>query len=57
MATSNDVRNIARKNKGKVKEAAGKLTGNAKAERNGQIDQVKAGAKQTVEKVKDVLKK
>jgi uncharacterized protein YjbJ (UPF0337 family) len=57
MATTDKAKNVAQKSKGKIKEEAGKLTGNSKVERNGQIDQVKANAKQTGEKMKDTLKK
>jgi len=57
MTTSNDIKNTAQKTKGKFKETTGKLTGNDRAERNGKIDQVKAGAKQTGEKIKDIVKR
>jgi uncharacterized protein YjbJ (UPF0337 family) len=57
MATSNKVKNVLEKTKGKVKEGFGKLTGNAKVERDGKIDQVMGNVKQTGEKIKDVLGK
>ncbi len=46
--------------KGRVKEAAGALTGDAKLKREGQVDQAVGKVKQTAEKmidkVKDVVK-
>lgn len=46
--------------KGRLKEAAGALTGDKKLKRDGQVDQAAGKIKQTVEKaidkVKDVLK-
>lgn len=42
--------------KGKVKEAAGKLTGDKRTETEGEVDQVKGDAKHKVEDVKDVAK-
>ena len=47
--------------KGRVKEAAGSLTGDAKLKREGQLDQTVGKIKQTAEKVidkaKDAVKK
>lgn len=47
--------------KGRVKEAAGALTGDAKLKREGQLDQtvgkVKQSADKMIEKVKDAVKK
>jgi uncharacterized protein YjbJ (UPF0337 family) len=57
MASTDKVKNVAQKTKGKIKEQTGKLTGNSKLERHGNIDQVKANAKQVGEKLKDALKK
>ncbi len=57
MASTDKVKNVAQKAKGKIKEQTGKLTGNSKLERHGNIDQVKANAKQVGEKLKDALKK
>ena len=49
------------KAKGKLKEAAGSVTGNAKLEREGQADQAVADVKEAVgnvlDKAKDLLKK
>jgi uncharacterized protein YjbJ (UPF0337 family) len=42
--------------KGRVKEAAGALTGDAKLKREGKTDQVAGKIKQTVEKVIDKVK-
>ena len=44
------------KMKGRVKEAAGALTGNAKLKRKGRVDQATGGVKQTVEDVIDWFK-
>jgi len=43
--------------KGRVKEAAGTLTGNKKLKRRGQADQAAGKLKQKMEKVIDKLKK
>ena len=42
--------------KGRVKEAAGALTGDAKLKREGQLDQTVGKVKQTAEKAIDKLK-
>ncbi len=42
---------------GKVKEAAGRLTGDEGLEAEGQGDQAKGHVKEAAEKVKDVFKK
>jgi uncharacterized protein YjbJ (UPF0337 family) len=42
--------------KGRVKEAAGALTGDAKLKREGQLDQTVGKVKQTAEKVIDKVK-
>ena len=42
--------------KGRVKEAAGALTGDAKLKREGQLDQTVGRVKQTVEKMIDKVK-
>ena len=42
--------------KGRVKEAAGALTGDAKLKREGQVDQTAGKVKQQAEKVIDKLK-
>jgi uncharacterized protein YjbJ (UPF0337 family) len=43
--------------KGRIKEAAGALTGNDKLRRQGKTDQAVGKAKQTVDKVADAVKK
>jgi uncharacterized protein YjbJ (UPF0337 family) len=45
-----------RKAKGKVKEAAGKTTGNRKLQAKGKADQAKAGANRGAQRVKDTLR-
>jgi len=50
-------KNATQRAKGKVKEAAGKATGNERLRRRGKTDQAKAKVKQTGEKVKDALRK
>jgi uncharacterized protein YjbJ (UPF0337 family) len=42
--------------KGKVKEVAGKVTGDSKTEAEGQGDQVKGKVKNTIGGIKDTLK-
>jgi len=56
MATTDKAKNTAQGAKGKVKEAAGKATGNDKLEAKGKVDQTKADLKQAGEKVKDAFK-
>jgi len=46
----------SQKLKGRVKEAAGALTGNAKLKRKGRADQAAGSMKQTVEDVIDWVK-
>jgi uncharacterized protein YjbJ (UPF0337 family) len=50
-------KNTAQRAKGKIKEAAGKATGNERLRRQGKADQVKGKIKQVGEKVKDALRK
>jgi uncharacterized protein YjbJ (UPF0337 family) len=50
-------KNRAQRGKGKVKESAGKATGNERLRRRGKADQLKGKLKQTGEKVKDALKR
>ena len=57
MSTTDKTKNVAQKTKGKAKESIGKVTGNAKLERKGKIDQVKGSAKQTGEKLKDAARR
>jgi uncharacterized protein YjbJ (UPF0337 family) len=57
MATVDKAKNSAQRAKGKVKEAAGKATGDDKLRNKGKADQMKGNLKQAGEKVKDALKK
>ena len=57
MATTDKAKNTAQRAKGKVKEAAGTITGNDKLRSEGKADQRKGNLKQAGEKVKDVFKK
>jgi uncharacterized protein YjbJ (UPF0337 family) len=57
MATTDKVKNSAQRAKGKVKEAAGTVTGNDKLRNEGKADQRKGNLKQAGEKVKDAFKK
>jgi uncharacterized protein YjbJ (UPF0337 family) len=57
MATADKASNSAQRAKGKVKEAAGKLTGNESLEAKGKTDRMKGELKQAGEKVKDAFKK
>ena len=56
MATTDKAKNSAQRAKGKVKETAGKVTGNTKLERKGKADQTKGNLKQAGEKVKDAFR-
>ena len=51
------IKGAAEQAKGKVKEIAGKATGDIKLEAEGKADQVKGNLKQAGEKVKDAVKK
>ena len=57
MGLGDKIRNAATKLTGKAKEATGKATGNDRLKAKGRNDQVKAGLKQTAEKVKHAFKK
>ena len=57
MATSDKAKNDAQRAKGKVKEVAGKVTGNNKLQAKGKADQRKGNLKQSGEKVKDAFRK
>lgn len=57
MAGRDKARNTAQNAKGKVKEAAGKATGNRKLENKGKSDKAKGSLKQAGEKVKDAVRK
>jgi uncharacterized protein YjbJ (UPF0337 family) len=50
-------KNTAQRAKGKIKETAGKATGNERLRRQGKADQMKGKIKQAGEKIKDALKK
>ncbi|WP_037898688.1 CsbD family protein [Streptomyces sp. NRRL S-350] len=56
MGTDDKMRNMAEKAGGKVKEAAGKATGDRTIEAKGKADQAKSDLKQAGEKIKDVGK-
>jgi uncharacterized protein YjbJ (UPF0337 family) len=57
MAATDKAKNTAQKAKGKVKESAGKATGNDKLRAKGKVDQKKGDLKQAGEKVKDAFRK
>jgi uncharacterized protein YjbJ (UPF0337 family) len=52
----NKTRNAARKAKGQLKEAAGRVTGDERLEAEGRADKTKANLKQAGEKVKDAFR-
>ena len=56
MGTTDKAKNTAQSAKGKVKEAAGKVTGNDKLRSKGKVDQKEGDLKQAGEKVKDALR-
>jgi uncharacterized protein YjbJ (UPF0337 family) len=57
MGRKDKARNVAQKVTGKVKEGAGKVTGDRVLEAEGRGDQVAGDLKQAGEKVKDAVKK
>ena len=57
MSAEDKAKNIAEQAKGKVKEGAGKVTGNERLEAEGHGDQAKGNLKQAGEKVKDAFMK
>jgi uncharacterized protein YjbJ (UPF0337 family) len=57
MTTTDKAKNTAQQTKGKLKEAAGALSGNDKLRAEGIADQTKGNLKQAGEKVKDALRK
>jgi uncharacterized protein YjbJ (UPF0337 family) len=57
MATIDKAKNSTQQAKGKVKELAGRATGNNKLQAKGKADQTKGNLKQAGEKVKDAFKK
>ena len=56
MSAGDKISNAAEGAKGKIKEGAGKATGNDKLEAEGKGDQVKADLKKAGENVKDTFK-
>ena len=56
VSAGDKISNAAEDVKGKVKEGAGKATGDDKLEAKGKSDQVKAGLKKSGENVKDSIK-
>lgn len=50
------VEGIAEQAKGKVKEVAGKVTGDSKTEAEGKADQVKGKVQNTIGGIKDTLR-
>jgi uncharacterized protein YjbJ (UPF0337 family) len=57
MTATDKAKNTAQKVRGKVKETAGKATGNDNLRAKGKADQIKGDLKQAGEKVKDAFKK
>ena len=57
MTNKDKAKNKAQITKGKVKEVAGRATGDKKLETKGKTDQAKGNLKQAGEKVKDAFKK
>ncbi|MDQ6614356.1 MAG: CsbD family protein [Actinomycetota bacterium] len=57
MAATDKAKNSAQRAKGKVKEVAGKVTGDDTLQAEGKADQMKGDLKQAGEKVKDAFKK
>jgi uncharacterized protein YjbJ (UPF0337 family) len=57
MAATDKANNTAQQIKGKVKETAGKATGNDNLRAKGKSDQVKGDLKQAGEKVKDAFRR
>ncbi|MGO9657184.1 MAG: CsbD family protein [Acidimicrobiales bacterium] len=56
MATTDKAKNTADLAQGKLKEAAGAMTGNDKLQAEGKADQKKANLKQAGEKAKDAFR-
>jgi uncharacterized protein YjbJ (UPF0337 family) len=50
------VKGAVEKGEGKIKEAAGRVTGNSRLESEGKVDQVKGAAHSAVGDVKDLVK-
>jgi uncharacterized protein YjbJ (UPF0337 family) len=57
MSAEDTAKNTAEQATGKVKEGAGKATGNEALEAEGRGDQAKGSIKQAFERVKDAFKK
>jgi uncharacterized protein YjbJ (UPF0337 family) len=57
MTTTDKAKNTTQEAKGKLKEVAGKVSGNDKLEDKGKADQANANLKQAGEKVKDAFKR
>ena len=57
MGATDKVKNKTQDAKGKMKEAAGRASGDRDTERKGKVDQVKSDLKQAGEKVKDAFNK
>jgi uncharacterized protein YjbJ (UPF0337 family) len=57
MTTNDKAKNTAQQTKGKLKEAAGAISGNDKLRAEGIADQTKGNLKQAGEKVKDAFGK
>ena len=57
MATTDKAKNTAEQAKGKLKETAGRLSGNDDLRAEGKADQTKGNLKQAGEKVKDAFNK
>ena len=57
MGKKDKARNLAQVAKGKIKEKAGKTTGDDQLAAEGRVDQANGNLKQAGEKVKDALKK
>ena len=57
MSAEDQVKNTAETAKGKVKEGAGKATGNESLKAEGRADQARGHLKQAGEKIKDMFRK
>jgi len=57
MGKKDKARNMAQIAKGKLKDPAGKTTGDQQLESEGDVDQMKGNVKQAGEKVKDAFTK
>jgi uncharacterized protein YjbJ (UPF0337 family) len=57
MSATDKAKNTTQQAKGRLKETAGKITGNDKVRAEGKADRTKGNLKQAGEKVKDALKK